>query len=43
MTVSRLLKHLKAKNGITPKYIRCDDAGENRSLDKACQDASLGV
>jgi hypothetical protein len=43
MTVSRLLQHLKAKNGNTTKCIRCDDAKENRSLDKACQDASLGV
>jgi hypothetical protein len=42
-TVASLLKHLKVKNGITTKYIRCDDAGERRSLDKACQDASLGV
>jgi hypothetical protein len=42
-TVTRLLKHLKAKNNITTKFIRCDDAGENRSLDKACQEARLGI
>ena len=32
-----LIKQLKAKFGITVRYIRCDNAGENLALEKACE------
>ncbi len=38
-----LIKELKAKFGITVKYIRCDNAGENIALEKACEQEGLGI
>ena len=38
-----LIKELKPKFGITVKYIRCDNAGENKALEKACKQEGLGI
>jgi hypothetical protein len=38
-----LLKDLKAKNAKTVKLIRCDNAGENKTFQKECEKAGLGV
>jgi hypothetical protein len=38
-----LLKDLKAKNLISVKQIRCDNAGENKSLQKLCEQEGLGI
>ena len=38
-----LIKELKAKNGIEVKFIRCDNAGENNSLEEECKKEGLGV
>ena len=37
------MKELKAKNGIDIKYIRLDNSGENRSLQKECDKQNLGI
>jgi len=34
--VLQLLKELKATYGLKIKFIRCDNAGENKSLEEAC-------
>ena len=41
--VIELVKELKAKYGIVVKYIRCDNAGENRALQDACRQEGLGI
>ncbi len=38
-----LLKELSAKYGKAVKYIRCDNAGENKVLEKECQTQGLGI
>jgi transposase InsO family protein len=38
-----LIKRLKAKYGYTVKYIRCDNAGENVALQKACEAEGFGI
>ena len=38
-----LIKELKSKYGIEVKYIRCDNAGENDALKRACLEEGLGV
>ena len=37
------IKELKAKYGIDIKYIRLDNSGENRSLQKECNKQNLGI
>ena len=37
------IKGLKAKYGIDVKYIRFDNSGENRSLQKECEKQNLGI
>jgi hypothetical protein len=37
------IKDLKAKHQITVKYIGCNNAGENKALEKACLTAGLGI
>ena len=37
------IKELKAKFGIDIKYIRLDNSGENRSLQKECDKQNLGI
>ena len=37
------IKGLKAKYGIDVKYIRLDNSGENRSLQKECEKQNLGI
>ena len=37
------IKELKAKYGIDIKYIRLDDSGENKSLQKECDKQNLGI
>jgi hypothetical protein len=37
------IKDLKSKHKIEIKFIRCDNAGENVSLEKACLVAGLGI
>ena len=37
------IKELKAKYGIDIKYIRLDNSGENRSLQKDCDKQNLGI
>jgi hypothetical protein len=36
-----LIKDLKSKQKVTVKYIHCDDAGENKTLEGACLKAGL--
>ena len=38
-----LIKELKAKHGRTVKYIRCDNAGENKKLQEMCEAEGLGI
>jgi hypothetical protein len=38
-----LLKDLKAKNQLVVKLIRCDNAGENKTLQKKCEKEGLGI
>jgi transposase InsO family protein len=38
-----LLKDLKSKHDKTVKLIRCDNAGENKSLQKLCEQEGLGI
>jgi hypothetical protein len=38
-----LLKDLKAKHRKTVRLIRCDNAGENKSLQKLCEQEGLGI
>jgi len=37
------LQTFKTKHNITPKYIRCDDAGENRKAEEKCIKAGLNI
>ena len=37
------IKELKAKYGIDIKYIRLDNSGENKSLQKECDIQNLGI
>ena len=37
------MKELKAKYGIDIKYVRLDNSGENRSLQKECDKPNLGI
>ena len=37
------IKELKAQYGKVVKYIRCDNAGENISLEKRCKEEGLGI
>ena len=37
------IKELKAKYGIDIKYIRLDNSGENKSLQKECDNQNLGI
>ena len=37
------IKGLKAKYGVDVKYIRLDNSGENRSLQKECEKQNLGI
>ena len=37
------MKELKAKYGIDMKYVRLDNSGENRSLQKECDKHNLGI
>ena len=37
------IKELKAKYGIDIKYIRLDNSGENKSLQKECDKQNLGI
>ena len=39
----RLLKEIKAKLNKTVKYIRCDDASENKSIEMKCKDEGIGI
>ena len=41
--ISIWIKGLKAKYGIDVKYIRLDNSGENRSLQKECEKHNLGI
>ena len=38
-----LIKDLKAKHGKQVKFIRCDNAGENKILEATCKKESLGI
>ena len=40
--VIRLIKDLNAK-GFKTKYMRCDNAGENKALKTQCEDEGLGI
>ena len=42
-TVRNLIKDLKAKTKKTVKHIRCDNAGENKTLAKDCLNDGLGI
>ena len=37
------IKGLKTKYGIDVKYVRLDNSGENRSLQKECENQNLGI
>jgi transposase InsO family protein len=37
------IKELKTKHNKTVKYIRCDNAGENKATDTACAKEGLGI
>jgi hypothetical protein len=41
--IVNLIKDLKEKRGIMVKILRCDNAGENMSAAKLCQDEGLGI
>ena len=41
--IRELIKTLKNTHELTTKYIRCDNAGENETLEKDCKDEGLGV
>jgi hypothetical protein len=41
--IINLLKDLKSKHNKTVKLIRCDNAGENKSLQKLCEKEGLGI
>jgi hypothetical protein len=41
--ITVLVKELEKKHKITVKYIRCDNAGENGSLEKECAKQGLGI
>ena len=38
-----LIKDLKSKHGIVVRIVRCDNAGENLALQRACEKEGLGV
>ena len=38
-----LIKDLKAKHGKQVKFIRCDNAGENKILEATCKKEGLGI
>jgi hypothetical protein len=42
-TIVNLVKHLKEKEVIEVKVLRCDNAGENKSAETLCQDEGLGI
>ena len=42
-TIVPFIKTLKSKRGITVKTIRCDNAGENRSLQEMCEQEGLNI
>ncbi len=42
-TIVSYVLDLKERSKIVVKYIRCDDAGENRALEKTCIKAGLGI
>ena len=42
-TVRELIKDLKAKMQKIVKYVRCDNAGENKSLEKDAKRDGLGI
>jgi hypothetical protein len=41
--IVNLIKDMKEKRGIMVKISRCDNAGENMSAAKQCQDEGLGI
>ena len=41
--VRELMKTLQSNHGINTRYIRCDNAGENETLEKDCKNEGLGV
>ena len=40
--IPKLMMQMLTK-GLQPKYIRCDNAGENTKADKLCQSLGLGI
>ena len=38
-----LIKDLKEKYGLQVKIIKCDNAGENQTLEAQCEDQGLGI
>jgi hypothetical protein len=42
-TIVNLIKHLKEKERIEVKMLRCDNARENKSAEKLCQEEGLGI
>ena len=43
LRITNLIKDLKAKANMEVKYIRCDNAGKNKSLQEECLKQGLGV
>jgi hypothetical protein len=41
--VMELLKDLKSKHNIKVKFVRCDNAGENKKLEELCLKEGLGI
>ena len=41
--VSSLLKGIKDKYQIQVKFIRCDNAGENKKLEEKCDTEGVGI
>ena len=39
----QLILDLKNKNNVTTKFIRCDNAGENKKLEEECKRRGLGI
>ena len=42
-TVLSFIADIKKKLGYTVKFVRCDNAGENRVLEQRCKQEGLGV
>jgi hypothetical protein len=42
-TMVNLIKHLKEKERIEIKALRCNNAGENKSAETLCQEEGLGI